>query len=48
MRAIAGQFDRYDALPLDHPDRAKLLTEIRRGLNAVKTIQSLLRDVQPE
>jgi molecular chaperone HscB len=47
MRAVAGQFDRYDGLPPDHPDRPKILTDIRRGLNAVKTVQSLLRDVQP-
>lgn len=47
MRAIAGQFDRYDGLPLDHPDRATILADIRRGLNAVKTVQSLLRDIEP-
>jgi molecular chaperone HscB len=46
MRQIAGLFDKLDGLPLDHPDRTGLLTEIRRGLNAVRTIQSLLRDLQ--
>lgn len=48
MRAVAGQFDRYDGLPPDHPDRPRVLTDIRRALNAVKTVQSLLRDVRPE
>jgi molecular chaperone HscB len=48
VRQIAGLFDRHDALPPDHPGRAGLLTEIRHGLNAVKTIQSLLRDLRPD
>lgn len=48
MRAIAGQFDRYDGLPLDDANRPRILGDIRRGLNAVKTVQSLLRDVRPE
>lgn len=46
MRAIAGQFDRYDGLTPDHVDRPGILLDIRRGLNAVKTVQSLLRDVE--
>lgn len=46
VRQAAGQFDRLDELPPDHPDRAAILTEIRRGLNAVKTIQSLLRGLR--
>jgi molecular chaperone HscB len=46
VRQAAEQFDRLDELPLDHPDRARLLTDIRRGLNAIKTIQSLLRDLR--
>ena len=46
VRQIAGLFDRLDELPLDHPDRAGLLSEIRRGLNAVRTIQSLLRGLR--
>ncbi len=48
MRQVAGLFDRLDELPEGHPDRAALLTEIRRGLNAVKTIQSLLRDLESD
>ena len=46
MREIAEQFDRYDGLSLDHAERPPLLLEIRRGLNAVKTVQSLLRDIE--
>ena len=45
VRHAAGRFDRLDELPQDHPDRVGLLADIRRGLNAVKTIQSLLRDL---
>src|SRR5918994_3631651 len=48
VRHAAGQFDRLDELPPDHPDRARLLTDIRHGLNAVKTIQSLLRDLRAD
>ena len=45
VRQAAGLFDRLDELPQGHPNRQGLLAEIRRGLNAVKTIQSLLRDL---
>jgi hypothetical protein len=48
MREIAEQFDRYDGLSQDHAERPRLLLEIRRGLNAVKTVQSLLRDIEPD
>ncbi|HET6575103.1 MAG TPA: Fe-S protein assembly co-chaperone HscB [Fimbriiglobus sp.] len=46
VRQAAGLFDRLDELPLGHPDRPRVMAEIRRGLNAVKTIQSLLRDLR--
>ena len=46
VRQVAGLFDRFDGLPPDDPGRVALLTEVRRGLNVVKTIQSLLRDLR--
>ncbi len=46
IRLASGLFDRLDGLPPDHADRGALLTTIRRELNAMKTIQSLLRDLR--
>jgi molecular chaperone HscB len=48
VQQAAGLFDRLDELPQDHPDRTRLMAEIRRGLNAVKTIQTLLRDLRAD
>ena len=48
IHEIASQFDRFDSLPIDHAERAILLVEIRRGLNAVRTIQSLIRDLNKD
>jgi molecular chaperone HscB len=48
VRQAAGLFDRLDELPQDHPDRQRLMTDIRHGLNAVKTIQTLLRDLRTD
>ena len=45
LRRVESHFDRMDELPLDHPDRASLLSAIRQDLNAVKTVQSLIRDI---
>ncbi len=46
MGEVARQFDRLDELAEGDPARPARLAEIRRGLNAVKTIQSLLRDLR--
>lgn len=43
---IAGEFDRLDKSPADDPNRADHLINIRRSLNAMKTIQSLLHDMR--
>lgn len=40
---VAGEFDRLEHLPADSPDRPKHLGTIRRSLNALKTIRSLMR-----
>jgi molecular chaperone HscB len=45
LRRVEKLFDRLDELPLNHPDRPALLSAIRQDLNAVKTLQSLLRDL---
>lgn len=42
---IAKLFERYEQLPVDHSDRPGLLVQVRRVLNAVKTVRSLLRDL---
>ena len=42
---IAGEFDRFEKLPAGHPDRPRHLLNIRRSLNALKTIRSLLRNL---
>ena len=41
---IAGQFAKLESTPDPNP----VLVAIRRNLNAVKTIQSLLRDLNPD
>ena len=41
---IAGQFAKWESTPDPNPG----LVAIRRSLNAVKTIQSLLRDLNPD
>ena len=48
VRQASGLFDRLDDLPQDHPDRPRLMTDIRHGLNAVKTIRTLLRDLRAD
>jgi molecular chaperone HscB len=42
---VAGEFDRFESLPEGHPDRPKHLLNIRRTLNALKTIRSLVRSL---
>jgi molecular chaperone HscB len=42
---IAGEFDRFENLPAGHPDGPRHLLNIRRSLNALKTIRSLLRNL---
>ena len=43
---IAKLFERFEQLPDDHADRSGLLVQVRRVLNAVKTVRSLLRDLR--
>lgn len=45
LRRVEKCFDQLDELPLDHPGRPGLLAAIRQDLNAIKTIQSLTRDI---
>lgn len=45
---VAGGFDVYEALPPGDPERARVLTTIRRGLNAWKTTRSLMRTVSED
>jgi molecular chaperone HscB len=42
---IAGEFDRLENLPVGDPDRPRHRLNIRRSLNALKTIRSLLRSL---
>jgi molecular chaperone HscB len=48
VRQSATLFDRLDEVPQDSADRLRLLAEIRQQLNAIRTIQSLLRDLHME
>jgi hypothetical protein len=45
---VAGGFDVLDALTPDDPERPRVLTTIRRGLNAWKTTRSLLRSLSED
>jgi molecular chaperone HscB len=42
---VAGEFDLIERLPDGHPDRPRHLLNVRRSLNALKTIRSLLRNL---
>jgi molecular chaperone HscB len=46
LAEAASLFERAEVLPGDDPARRPILVQIRRLLNAVKTIRSLLRDLQ--
>lgn len=48
LATVAAGFDRLEALPADHPDRAQHLVGIRRSLNALKTVRSLLRELDAD
>lgn len=43
---IATLFERYEQLPEDHVDRPGLFVQVRKVVNAVKTVRSLLRDMR--
>ncbi len=43
---IAKLFEQFEQLPEGHADRPGLLLQVRRVLNAVKTVRSLLRDLR--
>ena|SRR5579883_383050 len=45
---LADEFAGLEALPESAPERAGRLVRVRRHLNAAKTLQSLLRDVQAD
>lgn len=45
---VAGGFAVLDALPASDPERPRVLTTIRRGLNAWKTTRSLLRTLSED
>ena len=46
IEVIAGLFRKAEDLPEGDPQRAGLLVQARRTLNAVKTVRSLLRDLR--
>jgi molecular chaperone HscB len=46
LAQVATHFERVESLSADDPARGPILVQIRRLLNAVKTIRSLLRDLQ--
>jgi DnaJ-domain-containing protein 1 len=46
IEQIAKLFERFEQLPEGHSERQGLLVQVRRVLNAVKTVRSLLRDLR--
>ncbi|OWK40501.1 Fe-S protein assembly co-chaperone HscB [Fimbriiglobus ruber] len=48
LKQIADIFDRYEKLPEGDASKPALVTDVRRMLNALKTIRSLLRDFRDD
>lgn len=46
VRQVSDQFVAVEQLPADDPDRSTRLVQVRKLLNAAKTVRSLLRDLE--
>ena len=46
LAGVGAAFERLEAMPDADPGRPSVLVQVRRSLNAVKTVRSLLRDLR--